>query len=278
VNQSLGRKPLGALRQLFPADLRHVVTAPVYSSKTAEIDHWLVRFLAFLDTGAGDRKPGIERPASPQIPALTPIPALALDPAGPPPAAVKVPAAAPVDGGVVEFRVGGGGKLIGLNSRWRPTVEGVTARMLAPPDEAKSLPLQLVYVLAGDEDPLEFIAPYYRVSGDDPDTGSFLPASDHSLSVNLSQEASEDENGQATVSITAEVSGGAGSLRYAWGAWRVDLGPSVGFQDLGSSNSVTLLPGVYNLVLDVEDTVTGAFLRQQALVYCGARAGAPEGQ
>jgi hypothetical protein len=261
---------LGALRQIFPTTLRHVVTMPVYASGQSAIDHWVVRFIAFLETGTGDRQTIITKPAPPQKPVGgTIIPSDLNTIAGPPKFApsASIPGSVPVDGGIVEIRVGGSGKIIGVNSRWRPFQATDLTKMLPIPSESLSTNYQLVYLLGGDEEPQEFIAPYYRSQDEaDPDTGSYLPASDRSMWVDFFREEGSD-----TTSLSASVSGNAGPVQYSWVAWRIDHGPFTGFEDLGTDSSITLTQGAYNVVLDVEDRLTGAFLRAQAVVYCGPK-------
>jgi hypothetical protein len=125
---------------------------------------------------------------------------------------------------------------------------------------------QLVYQGGGHDEPLEVLAPYHLLPGDDSDTGELLPASEYSLSIQLSREETKDG-----VRLSAEVTGNVGSLAYAWGAWPLDRGVNQ-FERLGESANVDLPPGAYNVVLDVEDRLTRAFARRQYLIYCGPAA------
>src|SRR5262249_48769796 len=114
----------------------------------------------------------------------------------------------------------------------------------------------------GDEEPQDIVAPYYRVTGDHPHHGGTFPASEYSLVVDI-----ESSETLESVNLSARVSGHVGSLRYAWGYWRLQHGPAAGFEMLGTSSTARLPPGAYNVVLDVADTVTGAFARTQTLIY-----------
>ena len=251
---------------LFPADLRHVATVAVVSPQGSFIDHWRSRFIGFLPTGApviqplaAAPPPDVPQPAAidpavwPTLPKLVP-------PSQPGDASGMLPASLPVDGGSVEVRIGAGGEVIGVCSRWRPYASIEIATSVAPPPGRPDA--VMYYAMDGDEQPQDVIAPYYLLPGSDEDLGGFAPASDRSLVVGISR----SDGGTATT-LTAMVSGGSGKARYAWGCWDLARGPSAGFEMLGTGPTTQLPAGAYNVVVDVEDTVTGAFARTQAVVY-----------
>jgi hypothetical protein len=126
---------------------------------------------------------------------------------------------------------------------------------------------QLFYQGGGHNEPQEMLAPYYMASGDDDDTALVFPASRYSLLVDVSRQDSG-----AGIRLSAEVTGNAGPISFAWGAWSIDMGPAEHFGLLGSSASIELPPGAYNVILDVEDQLTRAFARSQFAIYCGPAA------
>jgi hypothetical protein len=119
--------------------------------------------------------------------------------------------------------------------------------------------------MAGEEEPQRFITPYYLIRDGVEET--ILPASSHSLVAQIMQEGSAEG-----AHLSAQVAGGTGSFRYAWGSWRLDAGLSGGFRSHGGSGAITLPVGVHNVILDVEDRRTREFARVQAIVNVQAPA------
>jgi hypothetical protein len=133
---------------------------------------------------------------------------------------------------------------------------------------------QLVYQGGGHDEPQEILAPYYMIAGDDHHSAAddyhpaaVFPASRYSLLVQISR-----EDNQESTRLSAKVAGNAGPLSYLWAAWRLDTESAGRFENLGSSTSVQLPAGAYNVILDVEDQLTHAFARLQCMVYCGPAA------
>lgn len=221
---------------LFPDDARLVVSTPVYAGTDTGPDHWLCSYAGVLGTG--------QLPENPQAP---PLPS------------------APVLGAQIDVRIGPGGTIAGLWSDWRPVRASELCDALPPPADTAS---QLVYQGGGHDDPLELLAPFHLQAGEGSDTGTLWPASTRSLSVRLDRV--DDDDGTR---LSAEVSGGSGRPRFAWGAWRLDQVPGE-FAALGGSPTLQLAPGAYNVVLDVQDELSGAFTRCQYVVCCGPSAAA----
>jgi hypothetical protein len=265
------------LRNLFPTFPKapdEVICTYAYAWDKNFPDHWLVRFGAKLATGiVTPQVVGMLQSAGPALASADPnrIP-IALGEVTQIPSAsapefttLQLPDLAPVDGGLVDIRIGAGGKVIGLVSRWLAHLPPISAKLLAPPkqpDQPHEPKPKICYRIGGDNEPQEFVAPYYSILSSDGDTGEYVPASNHSLLVRIAQQGDE-----TSVLLTALAAGSLGSLRYAWGGWRLDQGAS-GFRRLGGASSLRLAdPGIHNIVVDVEDTVTKAFARAQVMVY-----------
>ena len=166
--------------------------------------------------------------------------------------------AAPVDA-MIELRMGPNQQAIGMVSTWRPfdAVKQVPHIAFA----GGPFPF-LFYRMAASEEPQTFIAPYYvTTSGDQ---GHFWPASSYSLLIDIAKEYTP-----AGAQLSAITAGSAGrkGFGYAWGFWRLDALES-GFQALSGAQSVRLKgPGIYNVVLDVEDLEIGVVARTQSILY-----------
>jgi hypothetical protein len=226
------------LPAVLPRRLRATVSTPVLDPARGEPAHWLVRLQAFLPTGS--LTPGHE--------------------------AAEEPADAPVDGGTVDLRIGAGGAVIGLVSRWRPWARRRIVARLPPPESAvhehggDAPQAELAYALDGEDEPQTYLAPYYVTFTDH---GRVIaPASGYSPVVHIVEEPIAEGT-----RLTAEVEGTLGPLHYAWGAARLDRSDEGAFEQLGSGRSVSLRPGVYDIVLDVQDQRTGAICRRGAIVY-----------
>jgi hypothetical protein len=169
----------------------------------------------------------------------------------------------PVLNAQVDVRIGADSEVVGVWSSWRPVRAVELVEVLPSPSNGGA---QLFYQGGGHDEPQEILAPYYMLPGDDNDTGRIFAASRYSLLVEISR-----EDGDQSTRLSADVTGNAGSLSYVWGAWPLDTGPGQ-FEQLGSSASVELPAGAYNVVLDVEDQLTHAFARSQCVIYCGPAA------
>jgi hypothetical protein len=236
------------LRRLFPENLKSAGNALVSHIDTGKPAHWLCWFSVTLPTAVGQ------------------------------PDAV-------VSFAVIEVRVGVGGKIAGLWSKWRPytTDEAVTRIPLSSLNGSKSTSaaqgpslravpgaitkdsddeqaVQLVY-MAGDENAIQtLLAPYYMITNSD--FALVAPASSHSLIVNIEQDASP--NG---ITLQAIVTGGSRNYNYRWARFSPISVWNDGMQDLGSSDQVRVDAGVHNIILLVEDKLTGAQVQTESMVY-----------
>jgi hypothetical protein len=255
------------LTSLLPTELRVISVAPAHLPGATSADHWVVRYGVSVPTGAMAAR-GVSLPDTPNRP-TAPTPPAQPDPTSgrsPEPATPPEPdpPSAPVAGATVDVRVTAGGLICAVSSRWRPIQSVEIASRLPAPSVVESGRQLLVYLAGGPSEPLIYLAPYWRATGDEPDEGTLSPATRHSLSI----EVSRSDNG-AGVTLAATVTGNTGTVRHAWGRWSLasDLGTA---EVLGEGPQVSLPPGVHNVVLDVEDTVTRAFRRVEVLVFAGA--------
>ena len=268
--RALGRLSDGSLyplATLLPSTLRMASSGPAPAATRTEVDHWVVHFAAVLPTSlrragapAGGLPPEPSRPsqlAAPQPPSA-PVAPVVGDPEGQVPEGAAGETAAL--GAGVTLRVGADGEIRAAISRWRPVKQVIVSALLPLPVESTAPTLtSLVYLGAGPEEPLEYLSPYY-LSADD-DTGTFSPASLYSFTVGIRQAATA-----TGTHLAANISGGSGHFRYAWSSWSL-LGQPC--PSGGGTNSWDVPSGVHNIVLDVEDRVTQAFKRTQAMVYGG---------
>jgi len=188
------------------------------------IDHWLVRFEAYLPTGG---------------------------------AAGSIP----VYGARVDIRVGQDGAIGACWVNWRVSIpQGVTPLLDLSSssgdsnqgedngdEETVASPI-LVYLLSDEGTTQSYLAPYYFYP--DEDDGYYAPATAYSLVAEMTDESSGDENRVGCV-----VAGGSGNYEYRWLGWEATRAME-GPEELGSDDSVVLQPGSYNLVLRVQDTQT----------------------
>jgi hypothetical protein len=221
---------------IFPDEMRLVASQPVFSAPE-DVDHWLYTYVGYLDTG-------IAPPSDQPAPSMT--------------------VRAPVIGAQIDVRIGEASQVVGMWSDWRPVRSAQLVEYLAKPGSDAR---QLVYEGGGHDDPIDVLAPYYLMGGEDEDTGTLSSASAYSLSIAVAR-----EDNSKGVLLTALVTGNTGSVTFSWGAWPLDTGPVGQFERRSDSDSVELPTGAYNVVLDVEDQLTGAFARSQYLIYCGPAA------
>jgi hypothetical protein len=248
---------------LFPEDVRPTWIGAAMPRGGNAPDHWLCRFDAYL-------------PAD-------------------------IVRTARVEGASIDVRIGRRRAIIGVSSRWRPIAADLISSELSdpadhdlretpssmailpptpshrpsiPPPQPGEIEVQspgedadaweeLVYLLADESYPQEILAPLYlRRSGHE---GAWEPASLHSLSVEILERRSGD-----SVELAAFVMGGSGRLEYAWGAWSLDTIFVEGIRGLGDSSSITVEPGVQNVVLSVRDPLTGASVTAEKTLLAGA--------
>jgi hypothetical protein len=226
---------------IFPTDARLILSQPVFAPERDTPDHWLCSFMGYQPTGLLE-----PMAAGGGVPQTT----------------------IPVLGAHVDVRIGADSEVVGVWSSWRPVRAMELVEVLPAPRDADA---QLFYQGGGHNEPQEILAPYYMVAGDDDDTAFVYPASRYSLLVQVSRQDSGER-----IRLSAEVTGNTGPVTFAWGAWSIDMGPAAHFGLLGSSASIELPPGAYNVILDVEDQVTRAFARSQYAIYCGPAAGQEE--
>lgn len=220
---------------LFPADPQLASVGPMFAEGRASPDHWLCTFGAELSTGLPNKS----------------------DTSG----SVDQTIASVMDAGV-DIRVGANSSVIGMWSTWRPVRGFEMVDALRPPPGGATP--SIIYQAYGHDIPQDLLAPYYLMPGDDEDTGALLPASSYSLLVDIGR-----DDGASTTQLTAQVTGNVGSLAYAWGAWPLEVGPVAGLTSLGTGATVQLEAGAYNVVLDVQDQLTGAFVRKAFVIYFG---------
>ena len=119
---------------------------------------------------------------------------------------------------------------------------------------------QLVY-LAADENVVQTrLMPYYMITDDD--FAVVAPASAHSFIVNIDQTVT-----RAGIDLRAVVTGGSGNYTYHWARLSPISVWSEGMQDLGSDDRVRLDVGLHNVVLMVQDKLTGAGFQTELNVY-----------
>jgi hypothetical protein len=99
------------------AQLKHLATRAVISRDHSAVDHWLSQFMVYLKTG-------LERDVGGGINMQD----------------------APVDGSIIDIRIGVGGKVIGLWSRWRPYMDNPLSKipLILPPVSEEVAPKQSI--------------------------------------------------------------------------------------------------------------------------------------
>ena len=273
ANRALMKSPRinkAELPQLFPTTIRHLDTKTVFNSESGKIDHWLSQFMVFLPLGTtktgshiGTSLPLVRRSSTENIsqgirPSESVIPA------------VETMIDVPVIGSCIDIRIGSGGEIIGLWSQWRPYKKIIRAEKIAEPKvNSGNMPI-LYYPMEGDEEPQRFIAPNYLVISEG--HYNIFPASSYSLVIHIEEELIDHGNKVRLIASVVNPDGSTsnktalGQIRYTWNAWRIDEGLISGLQDYGTSNTIDLKSGAYNVILVVENFY-GSIASTQALVY-----------
>ncbi len=231
---------------LFPklSDLEFVAALGVPHPETGAFDHWLVRYRVSLQ------------------PSILPAPGSL----GQGTVASKpIPARIPVVGGGIDLRIGDKGTVIGLNSCWRPPK--LYRRSILYPHPEDTPPMQLVYLLNDEHAEQSYLAPYYQSFSTD-DEGSFLPASIFSPLVFILEQPEEGRT-----RLDALVIGGSGQYEYQWTRWSPLLDWDKSFKTLGSGVSQQVGVGVFDVAVNVKDSVTGATVRAESMIYSPSRQG-----
>lgn len=210
------------------ARLAPVSTTPVFHPTMPWIDHWLCRFEIYL------------KPFDDGTDEVL------------------------VFGGGVDVRIGQNSKVVGFVSRWRPAWlhEARPARMFHLKDDHSDHedPLRLVYELDGENCPQTFITPYYlSLEGHH---GGMFPASSSTLIVETA--FAEKTNGAVVV---PRVFGGSGEYKLNWAYWRPDALFDEGLISEGEKEFIELSPGVYNVILHVEDRKTGVVKLHESMAF-----------
>jgi hypothetical protein len=205
---------------------------------------------------------------------------------------VTVPASAqeqaiPVDGSILEIRIGSGDSVIGFWLRWRcvssdesvdrlslpagfnvaATPSGINpATPIAPPAKPSIRPsdtpvqFSLVYLLADENAPQTVLAPFYMFTQED--SAIFYPASKYSIILNIMP--SPSDNG---MTLSADVSGGSKNYRYSWARWSPDSVAEEGVIVFGDGANAEIGPGVHNVVLRLEDTESLVVVQVESVFY-----------
>jgi hypothetical protein len=214
---------------LFPDDLRPALITLVADPRRRVVDHWLVRFDAYLPTATS----------------LGPV---------------------PVYGAVVDVCVGQDGVVGSFWLAWRPCVaaglvplaELGDASAASANGDGSPAPV-LVYRLADEGSSQTFISPYYFVSSDA--DGDFFSASIFSPVAKIVDDPQSEE-----IRVMAAVDGGSGQYAYRWMSWDL-TNPLAEYSDWGSNDGVTLAVGAYNVILGVTDLQTGSVVVVQRTVF-----------
>ena len=194
---------------MFPQNLQVTGGRLVYAPNSDNPDHWLVQFIAFLSPGGlippYNLTTRLDTSRRIAIAPLTVGEIASL----PSPTQPGVEQNVPVEGSLIDVRIGAEGKIIGLWSRWRPYEEIKSVKRLQPPQQTNTdnkIQTHLFYKLEDQDDPQQFIAPCYMVSNED--SIEILPASQYSLIVDITSIDYAER-----VELRALVLGYAGPLR-----------------------------------------------------------------
>lgn len=185
-----------------------------------------------------------------------------------------------VFGAQLEVRIGHGGQILSLSSRWRPLSGEVKYVPITPftslpgdgsEDDAEQKPPPIQYVLDGDDAQQYYLAPYYARAEEH--VLALYSASPWSLTVDIGRV----RQGRSTMTLVALAEGGSGDYAYHWGALPqlglgnfVDLGRGSTTSGNAAASQVELPNDVYIIVLNVLDRVTGAFRHHRQLVVACA--------
>jgi hypothetical protein len=194
---------------------------------------------------------------------------------------------APVFGALVEVRVGNGGQILSLSSRWRPITgemlqvpsrayvpEAVDTSQLGPTAGDSTASPVLGYLFEGEGVPQHYLAPYWFKSDGD----SLTPSSASAWS--LTVDVGRTQQGADSMTLTALAQGGSGQYEYSWAAYLFDEFEQ-GFTECSGAtqtvdtdsggkavaSTIQLSTDVWVVLLNVRDAVTGAFKHHQQLVY-----------
>jgi hypothetical protein len=271
---SLSKNGNNRLPPLFPTEVRPVEKSAVFGLDRETIAHWLIRYQPLLPTGVlgADRldTPTLD-PAAAQSPTSPTAATLAANPAESASGLLGVDwegsgqVLAPVLGGTIDIRLGSDGAVQGVRSTWRPVTSQFLVPVIPPHAEAGEDPdgrqegPPLVYVAAGPGEPQTILGPYYLHAGGE-HGGTIEPASRSSLTVAIAQQL----EGEA-VRLSAVVEGSSTKVAYAWACWRLDT-PDLKLIDLGTAAETVVSNGLFNVIMDVRDDVSGAIARCEAIV------------
>jgi hypothetical protein len=208
-----------------------VGTTPVFHVAKPWVDHWLCRFEVYLRPFESNEE-------------------------------------ARVFGSAIDIRIGQGSKVTGLVSHWRPALleQGRFVEMFQPEEEEEHdhdedhAPTSLVYELAGENSPQNFLTPYYlSLEGHH---GGMLPASSHSLLVAMSFAEKKDR-----AYVVPRISGGSGVYACNWAYWRPEALFEQGLVGLGEQEFIELPLGVYNVMLHVTDKRYGVVQTCETMAF-----------
>lgn len=189
-------------------------------------------------------------------------------------------------GAQIEVRIGNGGMPVTIRSRWRP-LSGErklvdVSSYLPPPaldveeehgHEHDGGP-SLRYVLDGDGVPQYYLAPYYCAP--EHSGVEIVSASAYSLTLHIARTNQDARR----MTISAFARGGSGDYSYDWACYSLSLvGNGIRLLGPGSrqvlktragavtASSITIDRGLYVIMVNVRDRVTGAFRHAQRQVF-----------
>lgn len=191
----------------------------------------------------------------------------------------------------LDIRIGKNNKIIGFSSKWRPNCKIIYTDLFLP-DQSESHHSEtsstidqshidgkantLIYLFDGDSVKQSFLSPYY------------CNGHGHHLQITSACKFSLDVfifqiNLPDSTKLYAFVSGGSGKYFYNWAYWdnKVIWNIGRGFIEIGEgkneeqtingkktlTNCITLPLGVYNIMLNVTDSLTGAFKQTQQIIF-----------
>jgi hypothetical protein len=203
-----------------------------------------------------------------------------------------------VEGAAISVRIGRGGRVVGMNWRWRPVtgdrlsaepsdpadknpIYAASANSIPKPQAASVSPIvppapggspvpaaeadnpaEYLFWLADENAPQTFLAPVLLTRDDD--TAVIEAASAHSLQVEIWQRAADDG-----IELLAVPSGGSGNYEYHWAFWTHDSLLTGGLSELEGSQTARVTAGVSNVLVHVRDTLTGAVAQGEQVVFTG---------
>lgn len=209
------------------ARIKHIETCPVAHNQQPWVDHWLCRFEVYIQPYENSE--------------------------------------IPVYGSSIEIRIGQRGKVVGFVSQWRPVWLNKELLVDFIPydqdnqdsnhsheedEEAGASDPILIYELDGENCIQNYLTPYHLLL--EGHHGGKYPASSYSIEPEI---FFSREN--LTTRALAAVKGGSGSYSVSWACWSPDDPFDTGIISLGQEASIELPPGIYNLMLHLEDEQTG---------------------